>query len=205
LCDKVIDRNEVAEKVVFCALADLCAQRRLVLTVRPVEHVLGQRWLCRLVQRCGYKRYDLLVRRDGSFAASPLNQALNELFDSLLVPGSDFITEQRLPVRRLLQLLFKTREEERNPYHEVVRWVGDELIDEGYYIESTDMVAGVTPFTECHPDLDKMRAAADRVAALRERLDRFARQEPERYTALRDTVKQTMKELAVLHSRRYTL
>jgi len=205
LSEKVIDRNEVAEKVVFCALADLHAQKRLVLTLRPVERVLGQVWLARLLQVCGYPRRVLYVQRDGSFAASPLNTALAQVFESQLVPGSDFISEPRLPVRRLLQLLFRGREEERDPYHEIIQWVGAELVDEGYYVESTEVAVGALPFKAAHPDLERMRGAREFVSAMRERLDRFARREPELYEALRTSVAKTMKELSTLFQRRYTL
>lgn len=210
LSPKVIDRNEVAEKVVFCALADLVAQHRLLLEERPVEHVLGQRWLCRLLQLCGYPRSVLLVKRDGSFAASPLNSHLLEVFESLLQPGSDFISEPWLPVRRLLTLLFKLRTdnrdgEEKDPYHDILQWVGEELIEEGFYTDSTDVAAGAVPFREAHPDLEQMRGCAGEVQQMRERLERFARREPALYAALKTTVARTMKELSTLYSRRYTL
>lgn len=209
LSDKIIDRNEVAEKVIFCTLADLAAQRRLILTLQPVERLLGQRWLARTAQAFGGARRQLLAQRDGSFPNSPINQALNAVFDEQWRPGSDFISEPRLPVRRLIKLLFKARhqetEEEREPYSEVLRWVGDVLIDEGYYIESTDVTIGMVPFKEAHPDKEKMIAAGERVREMRERLARFERTEPELHRTLKDTVSATMKELAVLHSRRYTL
>ena len=205
LSDKIIDRNEVAEKVVFCALADLHAQKRLVFTLRPVERVLGQHWLCRVVQVFGYPREVLYVQRDGSFPRSPLNTALTELFEDLLQPGSDFVSEPRLPLRRLLHLLFKSREEERDPYHDIIQWVGEELIDEGFYKESTDVLAGAMTVREAHPDLDEMHAVKGEVAALRDRMERFARREPELYEALKKTVADTMKELSVLHQRRFTL
>lgn len=205
LSDKVIDRNEVAEKVVFCALADLVARRSLLLTIEPIEALLGSRALARLAQLCGYPRQRLMVRRDGSFPASPLNTALGELFDSLLVPGSDFISDQRLPVRRLLKLLFRRREQERDPYQDVLQWVGEDLIDEGYYIESTDVIAGVVPFREAHPDKEKMLAIADRVDEMRERLAAFERREPELYALLKQTVAETMKEISILFQRRTTL
>ncbi|MBI2300648.1 MAG: hypothetical protein HYU66_17200 [Armatimonadetes bacterium] len=205
LSDQVIDRNEVAEKVIFVTLADLCAARRLVLSLRPIERVLGQHWVCRVFQLFGYPRHVLLVKRDGTFPNSPINQALNNLFDSLVVPGSDFLAEPRLPVRRLLQLLFRSRGEDRDPYNEVLQWVGEELIDEGFYFEATDVSAGVVPFRQAHPDLEKMRDVADRVALLRERLATFERREPELFGALKETVARAMKELAVLHTRRTTL
>ncbi|NUQ01047.1 MAG: hypothetical protein HUU35_14455 [Armatimonadetes bacterium] len=205
LSEKVIDRNEVAEKVVFVALADLAAARRLKLSIAEPERLLGQRWLRRLATRLGVRRQVLLVERDGSFPASPLNQALEELFDSFLVPGSDFVSEPRLPLRQLLRALFKRREKDRDPYHEIIQWVGDELIDEGFYTDGTEVLAGAVPFKQAHPDLEKMREVAGRVAELRERLATFERREPELYQALRQTVKETMKELSVLYSRRYSL
>jgi hypothetical protein len=205
LSDKIIDRNEVAEKVVFCALADLHAQKRLIFTWQPIERLLGSHRLCRLAQRLGYAKGRLLVQRDGSFPRSPLNTAIAELFDSLLVPGSDFISEPRLPLRRLLTLLFRNRPGERDPYHEVLQWVGEELIEEGYYTDSTDVLAGATQFREAHPDLAEMRAAAPHVALLKERLARFERREPEIYGALKATVAQTIKELSILNQRRVTL
>ncbi len=205
LSNKVIDRNEVAEKVMFCALADLHAQKRLIFTLRPIERLLGSHWLCRLFQLFGYPRHVLLVQRDGSFNASPLNSALVEVFNNLLQPGSDFISEPRLPVRQLIKLLFGNRDEQREPYHDLLQWVGNELCDEGYYRESTEVTIGATPFKEAHPDLEKMREAAEQVAALKDRLARFERREPEIYAALRKTVADTMKELSTLFQRRYTL
>lgn len=205
LSEKVIDRNEVAEKVVFCTLADLWASHRLVLTLRPIDRIRGLPGLCRVLQLFGYPRTELLVQRDGSFPNSPLNQTLNGLFDELLVPGSDFISEPRVPVRKLLKLMFDSREEERDPYNEILQWVGVVLIEEGFYLESTDVVAGAVTMKAAHPDLDKMRAIEPRVDAMRERMDRQARLEPELYQALKETVAKTMKELATLHSRRFTL
>ncbi len=202
LSDKVIDRNEVAEKVVFVALADLVAARRMVLTLAPSRTLA---WLGPFARLLGAGRPVLLVRRDGSFPASPLNSALNDVFDGLLVPGSDFISEARVPVRKLLQLLFRRREEERDPYHDILQWVGDELIDEGFYTDSTEVVAGAVPFREAHPDLEQMRKVRPRLDELRDRLATFARREPELYEALRRTVKETMKELSILYSRRFTL
>jgi len=205
LSDKIIDRNEVAEKVVFVALADLSAQRKLVLTLHEPERLLGQRWLHRLARLLGYQRPVLMVRRDGSFPASPLNSALLEVFDGLLQPGSDFVSEARLPVRRLLKLLFKGRDEERDPYHDILQWVGNELADEGFYTDGTELLAGSVPYKEAHPDLERMKTVSGRVAELRQRLADFERKQPELYGALRQTVKDTMKELSVLYARRFTL
>lgn len=205
LSDRIIDRNEVAEKVVFCALADLHAQRRLIVTVCPRETLLGLRGLARLAQWFGWPRYDVLLQRDGSFNASPLNSALVEVFNNQLQPGSDFISEPRITVRALLKGLFRTREEPREPYQDILRWVGDQLIDEGYYHDSTDLTVGEIPIREAKPDLERMRDAQPRADELRERLDRFAQREPEIYEALRDSVAATMKEISTLHQRRYTL
>lgn len=205
LSDKIIDRNEVAEKVVFGALADLCAARRLILTLQPTERVFGQRWLCRGLQLFGYHRQVLLCQRDGSFPNSPLNEAFSAVFDELLAPGSDFISQPRVPVRQLLRRVFRSREEERDPYHEILQWVGETLIIEGFYTESTDVIAGAIEIKQAHPDVAKMRKLADRVAELRERLERYSRHEPELYAALKETVAGTMKELSILHQRRFTL
>ncbi|MCC7493090.1 MAG: hypothetical protein IT204_12100 [Fimbriimonadaceae bacterium] len=205
LSDRVIDRNEVAEKVIFVALADLVAQRRLKLTLEPPRAPLGQRWLLPLLRLAGAGRPLLLVQRDGSFPASPLNKALTDLFDSLWQPGSDFISEPRLPLRRLLKLLFQRREKERDPYHDVLQWVGDELVDEGFYNESTEVAVGALPFKEAHPDKEKMLSVAPRVEALKERLTTLQRRDPELYEALRSTVKETIKEISVLFARRYSL
>lgn len=205
LSEKIIDRNEVAEKVVFVALADLGAQRRLLFTIREPEKLLGLRFLHPLARLVGLQRPVLYVQRDGSFPSSPLNAALGDLFDGLLVPGSDFISEPRLPLRRMLKLLFRSREEERDPYQEILQWVGAELLDEGFYTDATEVIAGAVPFKTAHPDLEKMRSVAPRVDALRERLEAFRRRDPEIYEALVKTVKDTMKELSVLHARRYTL
>lgn len=205
LSDKVIDRNEVAEKVVFVALADLVAQRRLILTLEPPRAPLGQGWLLVLARLAGGGRPRLLVRRDGSFPASPLNTALSALFDDLWQPGSDFLSEPVIPVRRLLKTLLQRREEERDPYHEILQWIGAELIDEGFYRDGTEVAVGAKPFKVAEPDKEKMLTVAGRVAELRERLATLERREPELYEALRTTVKETIKEIAVLHSRRFTL
>lgn len=205
LSDKVIDRNEVAEKVVFVALADLVAQRRLILTLQEPRAPLGQGWLLPLARLAGLGKPRLMVRRDGSFPASPLNTALSALFDNLWQPGSDFISEPVIAVRKLLRLMFYHREEERDPYHEILQWVGEELIDEGFYTDGTEVAVGAKPFKVAEPDKEKMLTVAGRVAELRERLAALERREPELYAALRQTVKDTMKELSILHSRRFTL
>jgi len=205
LSDKVIDRNEVAEKVVFVAFADLVSQRKLILTLAPPRAPMGQGWLLGLGRLVGLGRPQLLVRRDGSFPASPLNTALSSLFDNLWQPGSDFISEPVIGVRKLLKLMFYHREEERDPYHEILQWVGDQLIDEGFYRDGTDVAAGATAFKVAEPDKEKMLQVAGRVDELRERLAALERRDPELYGALRQTVKDTMKELSVLHARRFTL
>lgn len=205
LSDKVIDRNEVAEKVVFVALADLVAQRKLILTLQPPRPPLGQTWLLGVGRLVGLGKPRLMVRRDGSFPASPLNTALSTLFDNQWQPGSDFISEPVIGVRKLLKLMFYHREEERDPYHEILQWVGEELIDEGFYTDGTEVAAGAKEFKVAEPDKEKMLSVADRVDALRERLATLERREPELFEALRTTVRETMKELSILHSRRFTL
>ena len=205
LSDKVIDRNEVAEKVVFVALADLVAQRRLVLTLQAARPPLGLGWLLGVGRLVGLGKPRLMVQRDGSFPASPLNTALSALFDDLWQPGSDFISEPVIGVRKLLKLMFYHREEERDPYHEILQWVGEELINEGFYRDGTDVAAGATQFKVAEPDKEKMQTVAGRVDDLRERLATLERRDPELFESLRSTVKETMKELSILHARRFTL
>jgi len=79
------------------------------------------------------------------------------------------------------------------------------LIERDSTATETIRAAGATAFKVAEPDKEKMLQVAGRVDELRERLAALERRDPELYGALRQTVKDTMKELSVLHARRFTL
>lgn len=205
-----IDLQEVVEGVLFAALADLHQRGNLRLELDEAERLWGLGALYRFLrQTFGYRKWVLYATRTGSLPRSPLYQGLEAVYDALMYPGSPFLERPRLPVAALLRRLLRWRRQqvrqERDPYLEVLLWVGDELIREGYYVEGTDVVVGATSFTLAHPDVPKMLELEPEALALKERLERFRRREPELAEALQRDIRFVLREQQELYRRRTSL
>jgi hypothetical protein len=198
-----IDRNQVVESVLFATLADLHLRRIVPLAQEETDRVWGSRGLYRwLNARFGYRRRVLYATLDGSLPPSPLCTGLEEVFASTVRPEVGSMGLPRLPVAQLLRKLLALRGRDQDPYKEIIRWVGDELIEEGYYVESTDVVVGAVPFSDIHPDVEKMLTLESRAMDLKARLERFRQRDPELAEALKQTVTKTMQEQQTLFQRR---
>lgn len=198
-----IDRNQVVESVLFATLADLHVRRIVLLSQEEASRLWGSRWLYRwLNAHFGYQRWVLYATLDGSLPASPLCNGLAEVFASTVRPEAGSMGLPRLPVAQLLRKLLALRGRDKDPYKEIIRWVGDELIAERFYVESTDVVVGAVPFSDIHPDVEKMLTLEPRAMDLKARLERFRQREPELAEALRQTVARTMQEQQILFQRR---
>ncbi|HIE52941.1 MAG TPA: hypothetical protein EYP85_14410 [Armatimonadetes bacterium] len=201
-----IDRNQIAVSVLFSTFADLYLRGSLLLTWEEVEKLWSSRWLYTFLRdHFRYRRYLLYAKKDGSFPNSPLNRAIDEVFEEALYPSSPYLTQPRYPVAHIIRKIMAKRGRDRNPYKEILLWVGDELIEEGFYVESTDAVVGVVPVAQLHPDVERMLTLENRAAELKARLERFQQREPELYQALYDTVSRTLEELNILYQRRFGL
>lgn len=198
-----IDRNQVVESVLFATLADLHLRRIVLLSQREISRMWGSQRLYRwLNTRFGYCRQVLYATLDGSLPPSPLCSGIAAVFASTVRPEAGSMDLPCLPVAQLLRKLLALRGRDKDPYKEIIRWVGDELIEERFYVESTDVVVGAVPFSDIHPDVEKMLTVEPRAMALKARLERFRQREPELAEALQQTVTRTMQEQLTLFQRR---
>lgn len=198
-----IDRNQVVEAVLFATFADLHLRGSVVLMIDEAERIWGSRRLYRFLRdHLHYRREVLYAKKDGSLPSSPLYSAIDQIFEAALYPSSTYLEQPRLPVAHIIRQMLAARGRDRDPFKEIIRWVGDELIEEGFYIESTDVVVGVTPFADIRPDVEKMLTVEDRALDLKARLTRFQEKQPELYGMLKQTISRTMEELKTLYQRR---